>query len=746
MWALLGAMLATTSPALGAEANVVAMAPRAAELHGEPAPSSAAEEPPNAEVAAELHDEPAPSAAAEEPPSTEDTVEVRDKRKTPQGDAHRAPEGVHIVEVDAATPPSTSVADALEDVPGVSVRRLGGTLDPAFVRIRGSTARQVAVYLDGMPLNAFGTSAVDLSEFALFGFDRLEVYRGFTPAHLGGFSIGGAVNLVTDPAREVPLGFSAGTGSWTERRASGLGGVSGDLPDGARGQARAFVGYVSTAGDYDAFSHNGTIYNRRDDRIEPRGNNQAERFSGHVGLRARGTRFEASLWDLASWKGGGVAGAYYTQTTEAHTATAQNILHGQLTLRPSAWLSVTGDLGWQYRWEQFQDPLAEVGTGRQDLRGDFHGLAGSVAGDLRPTPWFEVQASARFNASLFSPRDMHEPPEEDTRVRFAPQLGLDARLFPWGDTLELRASIGLLMTADTHLAHEADPTRGFVDGMPGFALAFRPWDWLTVRAAVARGVRPPTFLELFGDRGTAQGNPLLRPETSTQVDGGLRVRGEPHPLLGGALEASGFLLDTTDLIVFVPNAQRVAVPINLGATRVAGIEAHAEGRLLRHVEVNFGLTGFLQSEILEAAPGLVGNRVPNIPAWQLDLNVAAYHGEYVRIGWQFTYTSGTFDSPSNFFEQAPRPLHGLTVRAQPGPLWPWIALELTNVANTIVATQYRNPHDPQDDDRTAVALQDFRGHPLPGRGVMVTLGWSPNPPALLRQAHTTAKPAVPGAN
>ena len=251
-------------------------------------------------------------------------------------------------------------------------------------------------------------------------------------------------------------------------------------------------------------------------------------------------------------------------------------------------------------------------------------------------------------------------------------------------------------------------------------------------------MRPPTFLELFGDRGTTRGNPLLRPESSVQVDAGVRVRGEPHRMIGGAVEVGGFLIDTEDFIVFVPNGQRVAVPINLGATRMAGLEAHVEGTLLRHVDLSAGLTTFLQSEILEGAPGLVGNRVPSVPTWQLDATAAVYHQDVVRVGWRFTYTSGTFDSPSNFFEQAPRPMHDLFVRAQPGPLWPWISLEVTNVADTTVAAQYRNPHVPREDDRTVVPLQDFRGHPLPGRGFMATVGWSVDPPALRRAARARA--------
>ncbi len=692
---LLGAMLTTTSPAWGADA---------------------------------------PPSAEEEPPSTTKTVEVRGRKKTPAADAHDAPESGHVVLVDERTPPSTTVADALEAVPGVSVRRLGGPLDPSFVRIRGATARQVAVFVDGMPLNAFGASAVDLSELSLFAFDRLEVYRGFAPAHLGGFAIGGAVNLVTDPERAVRPSASVGFGSWTGRAAQASGGVQGALPDGARGQIRAHVAYASTAGDYDAFTHNGTLYNRADDRVEPRGNNAAERVSGHVGLRARKGRLEVALWDLASALEGGVPGAYAVQTREASFATAQNVLHGQLLARPTAWLTVDAGLGWRARWERFTDLLGEVGTGTQDGEGTFHGASGSVSAALRPTPWFELRGGARFEAASYTSHDRRQLAADPARLRFAPQLQLDARLLPWGDRLELRATVGLLVLLDRDETPGAEAPPAFVDGLPGFAVAFRPWDALTLRAAVARGVRPPTFLELFGDRGSTQGNPDLAPESSVQVDGGVRVQGGLPARIEGAVEVGGFLIDTRDFIVFVPNAQRVAVPINLGATRMAGLEARLEGRFLEHIDVDIGLTAFGDSVILEGAPGLVGHRVPNVPTWQIDAGLSLHCREWLRLGWRFSYTSGTFDSPSNFFEQAPRPMHDLSLRAPPGPLWPWIAVEVTNVADTTTAAQFRNPHQPRGDDRAVVPLQDFRGHPLPGRGLMVTVGWSPDPPARRRAA------------
>jgi hypothetical protein len=61
-------------------------------------------------------------------------------------------------------PPGTDLAAVVDAVPGVTVRRLGGLGAFSAVSVRGSTFRQVEVFLDGVPMNPDGSGAVDLSE------------------------------------------------------------------------------------------------------------------------------------------------------------------------------------------------------------------------------------------------------------------------------------------------------------------------------------------------------------------------------------------------------------------------------------------------------------------------------------------------------------------------------------------------------------------------------------------------------
>jgi outer membrane receptor protein involved in Fe transport len=189
------------------------------------------------------------------------------------------------------------------------------------------------------------------------------------------------------------------------------------------------------------------------------------------------------------------------------------------------------------------------------------------------------------------------------------------------------------------------------------------------------------------------------------------------------VELGAFASDTDDAIVFLPNSRRVAVPANIGRTRISGIELAGAAELFDHLSLSASAT-WTQSEIVEGASGTVGNRVPLVPEWQIHAGLGFHWAPWFRVGYRFDFGAGTFDSTSNFFEQAPRANHSLNVRLQPGPRMPWLAVEVTNIAERITAVTYRDPLHPAEDDRAVVAIEDFRGHPLSGRAVFATIGWT----------------------
>jgi vitamin B12 transporter len=102
--------------------------------------------------------------------------------------------------------PATTVAQALEYLPGVSVQFNGGPgSDAGNVRIQGSEIRHVAIYQDGVPLTQLVNPRTDLSYLPLNSVERIEIYKGAASSAWGS-ALGGVINIVTqDPSPNKPV-------------------------------------------------------------------------------------------------------------------------------------------------------------------------------------------------------------------------------------------------------------------------------------------------------------------------------------------------------------------------------------------------------------------------------------------------------------------------------------------------------------------------------------------------------------
>src|SRR5439155_8855741 len=113
----------------------------------------------------------------------------------------------------------------LSELPGVSVTRLGGLGAMATLSLRGSAPNQVAVYVDGVPLNSATWGSVDIGSLPVADIERIEVYRGMSPTSFGGSAMGGIVSLTSRAPNATGsaayagggvfgTGFGGGTLSW----------------------------------------------------------------------------------------------------------------------------------------------------------------------------------------------------------------------------------------------------------------------------------------------------------------------------------------------------------------------------------------------------------------------------------------------------------------------------------------------------------------------------------------------------
>lgn len=110
------------------------------------------------------------------------------------------------------------LSQALDQVSGVRVREAGGVGSRVNFSLNGFTGNQVKFFIDGVPMDNFGSS-FQINNIPVNLADRIEVYKGVVPITLGADALGGAVNIITS-GRDNYLDASYSYGSFNTHRSA----------------------------------------------------------------------------------------------------------------------------------------------------------------------------------------------------------------------------------------------------------------------------------------------------------------------------------------------------------------------------------------------------------------------------------------------------------------------------------------------------------------------------------------------
>lgn len=140
--------------------------------------------------------------------------------KRPDWESKLSPGTVTVIRPEEYKGEQKDLPDLLKMVPGVHVREVNGKGQYTVVNVRGSTAAQVGVFVDGVMTNLGGDAAVDISTIPVRNVERIEVYRGYIPARFGGTFIGGVINVVTKKPTKANISAELGKASFGGKSAS----------------------------------------------------------------------------------------------------------------------------------------------------------------------------------------------------------------------------------------------------------------------------------------------------------------------------------------------------------------------------------------------------------------------------------------------------------------------------------------------------------------------------------------------
>ncbi len=650
-------------------------------------------------------------------------------------------------------PPGEDLASVIDTASGTTVRRLGGLGDFAAVSLRGSTFRQVELYLDGLPLNPDGAAAVNLSELPVSAFERLDLYRGMAPIAFGSGAIGGVLDLVT-PVGDVPTTATVRLGSFGTAATSVV--LGRGVQQGSAAPVDTLLAFdqLHTEGSFRYFDDQGTEYNRFDDRTPTRVNNAIDRLSALGRVRyGAGTSLRLTLLDSFVGSHQELPGPISAGATQASLGVTRNLLSaaGDWTpegsdpgapdpgapkasgpvfrLRPQVW--------WLWREEIFEDREGEIGTGSQHSRDRSSTLGGQATAVWGPAPWLTGTLTGRVRRETYTPYSLLTEEGDGVRARTGGLAAMGADLRLWSDRITVSPAVLVEVLDDRDIGTapwEHTPvasSRLSAWPTPRIGALVKPLPWLAVKGTAGLYVRPPDLMELFGDHGSIIGNEELLPEHGEAWEVGLRAEAPWDGFLTGSLDVAYARRRVHDLIVYVQNSQYTSMAVNIGEAYLRSTEGALVLQAGEVATSRTNLTWTLGRNLLND-PAYADNALPNLPSvevcQQTSLRIPLPNGTgRLALAYTWSYTGLTFTDTANIGFLAPRNLHGVALELAPKRHFPTIRVSLDNVFDVRGSAVDRNPLDAADDTRIVLPLADFGGYPLPGRTAMVAVSWTDSP-------------------
>ena len=610
---------------------------------------------------------------------------------------------------------SLSAAEVLASLPGVQYTRQGGVGSFQTVSIRGVSAKNIVVCMDGIPLNDASGGAVDFGSIDLNQIEKIEVYKDRVPAKFGGRGIGGAINFITKgskPAEAVlkPEEKKSGRvllsyGSHNTWEASTQ--LLSRLTDSASVSASLSVRHSDN--DYEFESNNGTPYNHDDDFKDTRRNAEFTEYSGLFKARVLHSNGVFSTLNMNfSRSEGGNPGRddYQTSVAGYKGEFAQATYRAELPqLLGWLWLefSLTGKFEKAVSHSYY--PLDHLGYASSDFLK--YGAAGYslIPEVLANYSGEKIEANLRLSLdmSYYSGRGSSKPwnltryattSSGDVSYNILKTLsvgGEGSALFI-KDDIHGGEYVSPVLTKKLKSAKDRDVSfagRGFVrydapDSRYGGSLS------------IGRLFRAPQLMEIYGVYPGMVSNPDLLDESALRFEVGAYYM---IPKSQTVIRATYFQTSVKNAICWI-NSGNFLKPLNVGKSHIRGLEAELESKPKKWFTAILRAT-FQKTEDKSEEHYYNGKMLPYEPARsyyaeaKFDL---PYHFDFI---WTSEYRTKIFEDRTNRIKQPAVDLHHLSLGYNP-----FNKTRLVFALRNITDEKYRNVYTP---------------FPTPGREYKLTL-------------------------
>jgi len=447
-----------------------------------------------------------------------------------------------------------NLAEILSAISGLEINDYGDAGGIKSLSIRGSSAEQVLILLDGRPMNDPQTGQIDLGQIPANIIEKIEIYRGPASAVYGANALGGVINIITKKGEGESRGkIKTSIGTYqTQDYEITYQGSSKDL------NYLIFGKYFTTEGSRENSQMNevnllGKMNLSLDQQTSMDLTLQYNSYQRGVPgsltyLSPKAVQDDQNFNFNSSWqKKAEDKDIFVVVYNNYHKLTYNDPDEWEYT---GASIHKTNRTGLSFNCTDYDFSLnRERSEGQYIFTWGVEVIMDHV--DSNEIGEHEILNSAVFTQGVWQPKDFND----------------------------LKMTLGTRYDYNQIYGGQLNPRLG---------ISYRIKDEINFHASIGRAYRAPTFDDLYWPSTSyMSGNLDLVPETAWAYEAGLRYLNEEGDCRG---EFSLFRKNVENLINWAARDDGIWIPTNIGSARVDGIEVILEKILGDHLKANLGYT------------------------------------------------------------------------------------------------------------------------------------------------------------
>lgn len=534
---------------------------------------------------------------------------------------------------------SQTLSDLLQSINGLQIRQIGGLGNPVSVSIRGSSNKQVQLYIDGQLVNDSQFGGFDLNQIPTDQIQSIEISKN-QAIGTGSTPIGGVIRVNTYNPSKDKLKLSAALGAFHYKEVNLL------FNKAFEQHSLSLAGsYLQTDNNYDYLVPQSFI-NSNESTTEALRNNQFEKKHLAINHNLSFDKHKIRL-SLQYNEQDKALPNYQNNTPENSSRLSSDTwrlgyVHNIYT--PLDWLdNLELEIYREDKKENYLDILAQVTR----LDGNYHTVKthgditsslvfDSPLGSIGVSPFIEINQQTFDSLSFDSNGQISCNGISSCDVVAEQTQSLLGSRVEWQQANGPLSAYSLLTRLNEKNQNEAlnQANAELFSNSQNYdtqelGLSFKE-QRLQAELLASKGIRTPTLFELFGDRGLFKGSDNLLPEESKTVNLGMVYQDELAQI-DYSLHSSIYLQQATNAIVAIFNSSGVGAYENVSDADIKGLEIETKLLLSSSLSLN------LQANVIDSKTHSV------IKSFNLKKLPGIYHQQYsVSMNYQLTENWGVY--------------------------------------------------------------------------------------------------------